>query len=104
MTVLRVCYKQGVTFDEAYYLAQHLPLVAGVMSPHGLKDMEMVRGIIAADGSTAPYQVMFSATFESAAALQRAMQDPRIGEVLGDIQNFYDGMPDVFIGEVVALP
>jgi hypothetical protein len=22
---------------------------------------------------------------------------------MGDIQNYYDGMPDVFIGEVVAL-
>lgn len=47
---------------------------------------------------------MFSADFESAAALKNAMQSPRIGEVLGDIQNFYDGMPDVFIGELVALP
>ena len=27
-----------------------------------------------------------------------------MGEVVGDIQNFYDGMPDVLIGEVVALP
>jgi len=27
-----------------------------------------------------------------------------MGEVLGDIQNFYDGMPDILIGEVVALP
>jgi hypothetical protein len=27
-----------------------------------------------------------------------------MGEVLGDIGNFYDGMPDVLIGEVVALP
>jgi len=27
-----------------------------------------------------------------------------MAEVLGDIQNFYDGMPDVLIGEVVTLP
>jgi hypothetical protein len=32
------------------------------------------------------------------------LQSARIGEVLGDIQNFYDGAPDVLIGEVVALP
>jgi uncharacterized protein (TIGR02118 family) len=57
-----------------------------------------------ADGSTPPYHVIFSAYFESAGALQNAMQGPRMGEVLGDIQNFYDGMPDVLIGEVVALP
>jgi hypothetical protein len=48
--------------------------------------------------------VIFSAYFESPAALQNAMQNPRMAEVLGDIQNFYDGIPDVLIGEVVALP
>jgi hypothetical protein len=32
------------------------------------------------------------------------MESPQMGSVLNDIQNFYDGMPDVFIGEVVALP
>jgi hypothetical protein len=24
--------------------------------------------------------------------------------VIGDIRNYYDGMPDIMIGEVVALP
>ena len=103
MTVLRVCYKHGVRFDETYYLSKHLPLTAGVMAPYGVKNVEMVKVNMTADGSKPPYQVIFSAYFESAAALQNAMQSPRIGEVLGDIANFYDGMPDVLIGEVVAL-
>lgn len=30
------------------------------------------------------------------------MQDPRIPEVMGDIRYFYDGMPDVMIGEVIG--
>jgi hypothetical protein len=50
------------------------------------------------------YQVIFSAYFDSPAALQTAMQSPRMGEVMGDIAKYYDGMPDVLIGEVVALP
>jgi|HubBroStandDraft_2_1064218.scaffolds.fasta_scaffold666633_2 uncharacterized protein (TIGR02118 family) len=104
MTVLRVCYKQGVRFDEDYYISKHLPLTAGVMGPHGLKNVEMVRVTKTADGSKPPYQVMFSAHFESGAGLQNALQSPQMGSVLNDIQNFYDGMPDVFIGEVVALP
>jgi uncharacterized protein (TIGR02118 family) len=104
MTVLRVCYKHGVRFDEGYYTSKHLPLSGSVMGPHGLKSVELVKVATTADGSKPPYQVIFSAYFETAAGLQSAMQSPRIGEVLGDIQNFYDGMPDVLIGEVVALP
>ena len=102
--MLRVCYKHGVRFDEAYYKSKHLPLVAGFMSPFGVKGVEMVKVSATADGSKPPYQVIFSAYFESAAGLQNAMQSPRLSEVIGDLQNFYDGMPEILIGEVVALP
>ncbi len=104
MTVLRVCYKGSMRFDEGYYTSKHLPLVGGIMGPYGLTGVEMVKLTTTIDGSKPSYQVMFSAYFESAAGLQNAMQSPRIAEVLGDIQNFYDGIPDVFIGELVALP
>jgi uncharacterized protein (TIGR02118 family) len=104
MTVLRVCYKHGVRFEEVYYVSKHLPLVADIMGPYGVTGVEMVKVTATADGSKPPYQVIFSAYFESPAALQNAMQNPRMAEVLGDIQNFYDGMPDVLIGAVVALP
>ncbi len=103
MTVLRVCYKHGVRFDEGYYLSTHVPLVESVMGPYGLKSVEVLKVTATADGSTPPYQIIFSAYFESAAALQSARQGPRMGDVLVDVQNFYDGMPDVLIGEVVAL-
>jgi hypothetical protein len=42
--------------------------------------------------------------FDSAAGLQTALQDPCIDEAMGDIAKFYDGAPDVLIGDVVALP
>jgi uncharacterized protein (TIGR02118 family) len=104
MTVLRVCYKHGVRFDEAYYLAKHLPLAASVCGPFGLKRVEVVKFGPWPDGSKPAYQVMFSAYFETARDVQSVLQSPRIGEVLGDIANYYDGMPDMMIGEVVALP
>ncbi|MGD0962660.1 MAG: EthD family reductase [Candidatus Acidiferrales bacterium] len=104
MTVLKVCYKHGVRFDEKYYLSKHVPLAESAMSRHGLKGVEMAKITATPDGSKPSYQVIFTAYFESPAALQNAMQDPRMGEVLGDIANYYDGMPDVLIGEVVALP
>ena len=63
MTVLRVCYKHGVRFDEGYYLSKHLPLTGSVLGPYGLKSVEMVKVTTTADGSTPPYQVIFSAYF-----------------------------------------
>ena len=104
MTVLRVGYKSGVRFDEAYYLSKHLALVGGIMGPHGITSVEVVKVGPNPDGSAPPYQVMFSAYFKSTAALQSALADPRMSEVLGDIPNYYDGMPDLMAGEVVALP
>lgn len=103
MTVLRVCYKQGVRFDEDYYTSRHLPLVADVMGPFGVSQVELLKIAATLDGSKPQYQLMFSAYFESASGLRSAMQSSRIGEVLSDIQKFYDGVPDVFVGEVVAL-
>jgi uncharacterized protein (TIGR02118 family) len=102
MTVLRVCYKSGVRFDEAYYTTKHLPLTGGVMGPHGMKRVEMVRITATGTGTPPPYQVIFTAYFESAMALQKARQDPRMPEVIADIAKFYDGMPDVLIGDVVV--
>ena len=80
MPVVRVCYKYGVRFDEAYYISKHLPLAAAVIGPHGLKNVEMVKVTTTADGSKPPYQVIFSAYFESAAELQNAMHNPRMSE------------------------
>jgi uncharacterized protein (TIGR02118 family) len=104
MAVLRVCYKTGVRFDEGYYVSKHLPLAGSIMGPHGITSIEMLKVGPNPDGSTPPYQVMFSAYFKSAAALQSAMADPRMAEILGDIPKYYDGMPDLMLGDVVALP
>ena len=94
--------KHGVRFDEAYYVESHGPLVGNVFGPHGLQRVEILKVTGSADGTNPPYQIIFSAYFDSAASLQRAMQDPRIPEVMGDIRNFYDGMPDLMIGEVIG--
>ena len=102
MTVLRVCYKHGVRFDEAYYVGTHGALVESVFGPHGLERVEIMKVTGTPDGAPPPYQNIFSAYFASPASLQMAMQDPRTPEVMGDIRNFYDGMPDVIIGEVLA--
>ena len=104
MNVLRVCYKSGLRFDEGYYVSKHLPLAGSILGPYGVKSVEMVKVSATANGAQPPYQVIFSAYFESAAALQTALQNPRMGEVLDDIRNYHDGTPDMLVGEVVALP
>jgi uncharacterized protein (TIGR02118 family) len=63
---------------------------------------EIVKIAATPDGSAPPYQLVFTAYFESADALQNAMMSPRMAEVMGDLKNFYDGMPDVMIGEVLG--
>lgn len=103
MAVLKVCYKHGVRFDEAYYVNTHLPLAGSIMGPHGISSVEVVRVKATADGSEPPYQVVFTAHFKSEAALQKALADPRMPEALNDIQNFYDGMSDFLIGEVIPF-
>jgi uncharacterized protein (TIGR02118 family) len=104
MTVLRVGYKSGVRFDHDYYMTKHLPLVGAVMGPYGVKSVEVMRVDSGPSGSVPAYQVIFSAYFESAAALQNALNGPRMGEVLADIPKYHDGAPDLWIGETVPLP
>jgi uncharacterized protein (TIGR02118 family) len=104
MNILRVCYKTGVRFDEVYYVAKHLPLAASICGPLGLKNVKVAKFWATPDGSKPPYQVMFSAYFDSAADIEKVLASPRIGEILGDIANYYDGTPDIMIGEVMDLP
>ena len=100
MTVLKVCYKSGVRFDHGYYMSKHLPMVGAIMGPHGVKRVEVVKIGPNPDGSTPQYQVMFSAYFESSAALQKAMAEPRMPEIMGDIPNYTDITPVLEISEI----
>jgi uncharacterized protein (TIGR02118 family) len=101
VTVLRVCYKQGVAFDETYYFDTHIPMAAPIMTSLGMRNAEVVKVSGSVPGFSAPYQFVFSAHFDSPAALQQCMQDPRMGQVLGDVPNYFKGETDVMIGETV---
>jgi uncharacterized protein (TIGR02118 family) len=102
MTILRVCYRQGVRFDERYYFDKHLPMAGAILGPLGVKKVEVTKVSGSIPGSTPPYQFVFSAYFDSAADLQRCLGDPKISDVLADIKNYYDGETDVMIGETVG--
>jgi uncharacterized protein (TIGR02118 family) len=102
MTVLRVCYRAGVPFNENYYFDTHIPMAAAIMGSLGVKKVEIVKVSGSVPGFTAPYQYVFSAYFDSPADLQRCMTDPTIGQVLDDVKNYYTGEQDVLVGETVG--
>ena len=52
-------------------------------------------------GFSAPYQYVFSAYFDSPADVQKCMADPRMGTVLSDVPNYFAGVSDVMVGDVV---
>jgi hypothetical protein len=45
---------------------------------------------------------IWSGYFPSVQALQEVLQNPASGEVMGDIPNYYQGAPDIFVGEVLG--
>lgn len=51
-------------------------------------------------GTPAPYQVITTLYFGDAAALEGALRSAEGEAVVADIAKFYDGMPDVMIGEI----
>ena len=99
--VLTVCYKRDVPLDEAYYLQKHAAILRRVWGPLGLERMEVRKLAAAADGSPPPYQVIWSGYFPSLEAVRAVLQHPASAEAVGDVPNYYQGMPDIFIGEVV---
>ena len=101
MIVANVLYKTGVEFDQNYYENKHLPLVKEKLTPLGLKSFAVEKVIGTADGSTPPYQVIFSMYFESMEAFQAAQQHPNMGAVRGDIPNYYKANPEVLVGETL---
>lgn len=100
MIVATVCYKAGISFDEAYYLDKHMPMVSELLTPLGLKRTEVRKVLGTADGSPAPYQVVTSVYFDSMEAFQAATQTPQFKEIVTDISNFYQSQPDILVTNV----
>jgi uncharacterized protein (TIGR02118 family) len=103
VSVLKVCYKSGTRFDEQYYLSTHMPLAAAYFTPFGIKNVEVVR-FHEVGGQPPAYQVIITVHFASMAGVQQALSDPGLAKVLADVPNYYDGVPDVLVGEPLALP
>jgi uncharacterized protein (TIGR02118 family) len=102
MVVLTVCYKSDVIFDADYYHAKHVPLIAKEIGPHGMRKAEVRKTLGTPMGTPAPYQLIASLYFDDADSMQSALRSAGGQAVVADIANFYSGMPDLMIGEIVA--
>jgi uncharacterized protein (TIGR02118 family) len=100
MIVVSVMYPGGSegTFDEAYYLQTHIPLVKERWSALGLTNVQLLRGAGTPDGSPPPYRVMALLTFRSLADFQSAGK-AHGREIFADIPKFTNVQPVVQINE-----
>jgi uncharacterized protein (TIGR02118 family) len=100
MIVVSVMYPGGGegTFDEAYYLQTHIPLVQERWGALGLTGVQVLRGAGTPDGSPPPYRMMALLTFGSLAEFQGAGK-AHGREIFADIPKFTNVQPVVQINE-----
>ena len=103
MLLISVMYPagEGATFDHDYYLRKHIPLVRERWSGMGLQEARVFRGTGAADGGSAPYQVLALLTFSSLQDFQNAAQKHG-PEIFADIPNFTNVQPVVQLNEPMS--
>lgn len=103
MLVLTFHYKQGVPFDESYYLNTHVAVLSRkAVLEMGAAKYEVKKVLSSADGATPAYSFIFSLYFETREALESFIGDPRVQELKADVPNYYVGEQDIYIEEVVA--
>ncbi|CAH1206192.1 hypothetical protein PAECIP111891_02820 [Paenibacillus allorhizoplanae] len=103
MLVLTFHYKQGIPFDEAYYLNTHVALLSKkTVLEMGATKYEVKKVLSSADGTTPRYSFIFSLYFETKEALESFISNPVVQELKDDVANYYVGEQDIYIEEVVA--
>ncbi len=100
MTAITVAYRSDAKMNTDYYYSAHVPLVEERLTSRGLRATEVRKIVGTPTGAAAPYQIITTLYFENALAFNDAMATDDGRAVLADIHNFYDGMPDIMIGEI----
>ncbi len=90
---------EGTTFDMAYYVSKHMPMVQRKCAP-ACRSIAAEKGVGGGEpGSKAPYVAIGHLTFDSLEAFQKSF-GPNAGEILADIPNYTNSRPIVQISEV----
>jgi uncharacterized protein (TIGR02118 family) len=85
------------TFDHAYYMAKHVPLVASRWTAHGLTSTRVMQGTGSLGGAPA-FELMTLMEFPSREAFLAAA-GAHADEIMGDIKNFTNVEPIVQFNE-----
>ena len=88
----------GTTFDQAYYAGTHMPLVGEYFGPHMLS-ASASKGLAGGPDVPPGYHAIAVMVFEDQSKLDAALAVA--GPVLADIPNYYNGAPQMLIGETV---
>lgn len=87
------------TFDHAYYVATHMPIVAEHMGPH-FDSITVVKGLAGGPDTPPGFHTVAAMVFADQAALDAGLA--AAGPALADIPNFFSGKPEMLIGDVQA--
>lgn len=98
---LQVLYPtdNNTTFNHTYYTSSHMAIVGKHMGPH-IENTTIIKGLAGGPDVPAGYHSIATLTFADKSALDAALA--AAGPALADIPNFFNGQPQMLIGEVVA--
>src|SRR5271154_6589531 len=87
----------GQTFDLDYYMKSHIPMVQSLMTPYGLKSVQVLHGIGSPAGA-APVKGIALLDCESLEKFGAGMEKHGAA-ILGDIVRFTDHQPVIQFNE-----
>ena len=91
--------RAGTTFDMAYYLNHHIPMVRQLLGS-ALERVSIEQGISGEEpGSPAPYVTTCHLLFDSVQGYKTSF-GPHAQEIIEDIPKYTDSQPLIQIGEV----
>ncbi len=88
------------TFDLAYYMNTHMPLVSERFTAHGLTGWRVVKIVASPDGPPL-YSILATLEFGSPEQFTAAIAAEG-AVVMGDVPNFSNKDPLILIGDVVG--
>lgn len=94
-------YRENVRFDVEYYCTRHMPLAAKHFGS-ALKGWSVDRGLSGGEPSSAPgFVAAGHFLFDSVEAFKQVFE-PVAAELVADIPNYTDSVPQILISEAVV--